>query len=615
MTTSPTLSAERPPSDPVALRDWIAAREEAFARLTRTTLRRIVGRAGDAFTRSLDAGAGDLAAFDGIPMQWAEAVQSELMPELLDLYRAGALAALITAGGESLLAVGISSAGPTALADWDSIVNYDALAYQATATNRLVGVGDTIWSDVRQRTVTGLEAGWTNERMKDEIEGLGQFSEYRADTIARTEANAAYNGGNYDAADALGEYGPVAKTWSAFIDRRTRPSHAQANEQTVAFAEPFIVGGTPMDRPHDPLAPAEEVVNCRCRVLFLFDGDTDSTGRVWTRQRPQAAANVQPVAERVPDAPEPAPQRLTAEEQRAARRRRLDAENRALNKQTVGTATEAAEKVGVSVDEVIAARVQVAPTKAAIREAADRGIADRLAELERRLDGAFLTETDDAAWDFMERLTPQDRTRYRRWLNRARPGQEAWSPVDDALQRGMAREAWGFDVQADEAAEWHYRITQEIDALTALRAGRVPSARLYGDLDIDRLLEAELEHIKPSRVIGQHPDDAAAYLASVDRDLMMEDAYRALGDTFDTDLGPRPWRMSYQSWEEEVNDLWYGLKWYPSEMPPGSAERLAELIPWRFNVDASLEDIYTAIVTTAHTAGLEVPSYAVIPWA
>lgn len=614
MTTSPLLSAERPPADPVALRDWIAAREEAFARATRTALRGIVGRAGDAFTRSLDAGAGDLAAFDGIPMQWTEAVRRELMPDLLDLYYAGALAALIASGGETLLAVGISSAGPTALADWDAIVNYDALAYQATATNRLVGVGDTIWSDVRQRTVTGLEAGWTNERMKDEIEGLGQFSEYRADTIARTEANAAYNGGNYDAADALGEYGPVAKTWSAFIDRRTRPSHAQANETTVAFNEPFIVGGTPMDRPHDPLAPAEEVVNCRCRVLFLFDGDTDSTGKVWTRQRPQASTVVDERRSDAPSAPPPEARRMTAEEERAARRRQTDAQRRIENQQTVQTASDAAARYDISVDEVIAARAQVAPTRAAIRQAADRGIAERLAELERRMDGAFLTRTGDSGFDFVERLTPADRARYQKWLLKDTPA-NATSAPDRLLAIGESRGAWLPDADTFDLVEYHYRTTLEIDALTALRKGRLPSLRLYDEVDLDKLLEAELPYLQVSKVIGVHPDDAAGYLAALDRDLMVDDALRSLGDTFASDLGPRPWRMGYQSWEAEVNDLWYGLKWYPSEMPPGSAERLRELIPYAFNVDASLEDIYTAIVTTAHTAGLEVPSYAVIPWA
>lgn len=37
--------------------------------------------------------------------------------------------------------------------------------------------------------------------------------------------------------------------------------------------EPFDVGGVQMNAPHDDSAPAEEVVNCRCVVDFLFPGE------------------------------------------------------------------------------------------------------------------------------------------------------------------------------------------------------------------------------------------------------------------------------------------------------------------------------------------------------
>ena len=51
-------------------------------------------------------------------------------------------------------------------------------------------------------------------------------------------------------------------------DKRTRASHAAAGGQTVGMDEKFIVGGHEMEYPGDPAAPPDEVIMCRCTVLF-----------------------------------------------------------------------------------------------------------------------------------------------------------------------------------------------------------------------------------------------------------------------------------------------------------------------------------------------------------
>ena len=90
----------------------------------------------------------------------------------------------------------------------------------------------------------------------------------RADRIARTETTGAYNGGSWDAALRAGAR---YKQWSAIPDNRTRGSHRIANGQTVPHAQQFDVGGVQMQYPGDPNGGPEEVVNCRCTMLFPAD--------------------------------------------------------------------------------------------------------------------------------------------------------------------------------------------------------------------------------------------------------------------------------------------------------------------------------------------------------
>ena len=102
----------------------------------------------------------------------------------------------------------------------------------------------------------------------------------RASTIARTEVNGMSNQVTADVM-AASEV-PLMKAWYAAHDMRTRESHRVASEEysaanAIPLDQPFIVGGVEMMHPHDPTAPANEVVNCRCRVLPItstLSGDT-----------------------------------------------------------------------------------------------------------------------------------------------------------------------------------------------------------------------------------------------------------------------------------------------------------------------------------------------------
>jgi len=227
-------------------------------------LTRLAGGAVQAWADAVVA-AGD--PFDGLQDEWALFIESEVGPVFAAMHQAGSLTATL------------GTTVPDAKAQaWADVVNARAVEYQAAATNRVVGMGPGMWEEVRGLTVRAVAKGATNEALKEAIEDATGYSEFRADTIGRTETVAAYNGGEFAGAQALGDDGPTEKSWLAALDARTRDSHAEADGQTVAFGEPFIVGGVPMQHPHDAGAPPEEVVNCRCVMELLYPGDARPDG-------------------------------------------------------------------------------------------------------------------------------------------------------------------------------------------------------------------------------------------------------------------------------------------------------------------------------------------------
>jgi uncharacterized protein with gpF-like domain len=78
-----------------------------------------------------------------------------------------------------------------------------------------------------------------------------------AEDLAGTIANAAQN----EAAEKAG----LTKRWRSQHDLRVRASHAFLNGDAVPADKAFITHtGTEIRYPHDPAAPLDETINCRC---------------------------------------------------------------------------------------------------------------------------------------------------------------------------------------------------------------------------------------------------------------------------------------------------------------------------------------------------------------
>lgn len=216
------------------------------------------------------AGADD-SVFDAVQTGYTKLIQTDIGEILGGVHMSGALSAWLMQANEN-------GPSPEVLASWLNVTNTDAVTYIANATNRLAHASDEMWVEVRNRARRAVYRGFENEPLTQRIQAVMQTTEFRANTIARTETVGAYNNGNYLGAEALGKYGPAEKWWLATNDARTRPSHAAADGQVVAFTDTFDVGGVSMRYPHDPMAPAGEVVNCRCVMNLLYEGDVRPDG-------------------------------------------------------------------------------------------------------------------------------------------------------------------------------------------------------------------------------------------------------------------------------------------------------------------------------------------------
>jgi hypothetical protein len=132
----------------------------------------------------------------------------------------------------------------------------------------VVNVTDTTRALIRASVAQGRDAGLGTREIARLIREttFGEITQTRAVTIARTETVGAMNAGEY--ASALQSGVLRSKTWLSQGDGRVRDSHRAVNGETVDIRAAFSNG---LQHPHAEGAPAREVVNCRCTVLYSHE--------------------------------------------------------------------------------------------------------------------------------------------------------------------------------------------------------------------------------------------------------------------------------------------------------------------------------------------------------
>jgi SPP1 gp7 family putative phage head morphogenesis protein len=244
-------------------RDELDARGDEFAarvtRAIRTTLRDVA-----ATTRDVD----DLTRIQTV---WNSVVRHALAPHLRATWNTavegvrGQLEKINDRQRETLVA---------AVFEIPKVSNPLAEAFLADATNRLIAIGDVVWYTARGEMLTGLQLGEGVAELKKRVVESANVSSKQAEVIARTEVNSAMNNGAYQQMKALDV--PTVKEWIAASDSRTRKSHADVDGEEIAGDAKFMVGGSPMDHPHDLNAPPGETINCRCTLAWeIADNEDD----------------------------------------------------------------------------------------------------------------------------------------------------------------------------------------------------------------------------------------------------------------------------------------------------------------------------------------------------
>lgn len=185
----------------------------------------------------------------------------------------------------------------------------------------ITSIVETVRSEIMTQLVEAYKAGESLPKAAKRVSStmLGA-SKRRGQVIAATELAGAKNGASVLLASVLdgtsvGPDGRVRhdlsgsdpmrlwKVWVATADRRTRPSHAAANQQTVPIKEAFRVGGAHLQYPGDPSGPGAEVIQCRCAVTYteqaIVAAGGSTMGKVTFRPREMTLA----VEETEEDAP------------------------------------------------------------------------------------------------------------------------------------------------------------------------------------------------------------------------------------------------------------------------------------------------------------------------
>ena len=174
---------------------------------------------------------------------------------------------------------------PELLIDFDLISDSVKDWAKKHAAKEITNIGNTTKRKVRRALEESLEANESIDQLAKRLrDDFQKFKGVRSETIARTETAGAYNAGKFNNAEVFAEENAdldVMKTWVPTQDNRTREHHKAENiknqtgdtKRTVLQNQPFLVKGEQMMRPLDPKGSAENVVRCRCVLIFDVKGD------------------------------------------------------------------------------------------------------------------------------------------------------------------------------------------------------------------------------------------------------------------------------------------------------------------------------------------------------
>lgn len=131
---------------------------------------------------------------------------------------------------------------------------------------------DVLWNikNINAQVAQGIVQGESIPKIAARIQNVTGVNTASAVRTARTVAIGSHNAGRQHSLSTAEELGiKTRKQWFCLHDSRTRDSHLEIDGEIVENDKAFSNG---CRWPGDPIAPASEVWNCRCRIDPVIDG-------------------------------------------------------------------------------------------------------------------------------------------------------------------------------------------------------------------------------------------------------------------------------------------------------------------------------------------------------
>lgn len=211
-----------------------------------------------AVTAAGEAGDGDISmavdALGHITAEWNSHVNDTLKPAL------------------NAIVVKAADAVATPLSD---VTPIKTTQFLESSEQWLGAFASELWMTAKNSLVAGVNDGESIAELAARVQNVAKMKEKKAFVIAQTTVIAAINGGEWhQMMEAAAAFEAVTiKEWVATEDSHTRPTHHAADGQRVDLAAHFDVGGGMLLFPGDPSGPPEEVINCRCTVVYEMADD------------------------------------------------------------------------------------------------------------------------------------------------------------------------------------------------------------------------------------------------------------------------------------------------------------------------------------------------------
>lgn len=182
--------------------------------------------------------------------------------------------------GQNVMDEPLKAAGEVAFVRAMPMLNTDQLmAMRSFMTDKIKGIGTGAANLINtQLGLVVIGAQSPGDAVTGVRKILGDQSRAQATTIVRTELGRVFSISGFGRMQQAFKDGlPLEKEWLRSGKLHPRIGHNLAHGQTVPVDQPFLIpsstGGaaTRMMHPHDPAAPAKEVINCGCAAVPKVD--------------------------------------------------------------------------------------------------------------------------------------------------------------------------------------------------------------------------------------------------------------------------------------------------------------------------------------------------------